>query len=101
MELAVRIHYSKGSSDISAAAKAKLRFTSGVIIAILTLVLLAWGTVVIISARKPGNYGYAFYDNWCSVYYSLGWCFLCQAIVMLLLVIWLFVETQRAINREK
>ena len=100
LELAIRIHNAKGYSDISAESKKKLRFASGVLFAAITVTFFAFSFTVIASARKEGSDGFAFDDIGCLVVDIIAWCFLCQVIVMVLLVVWLFVETQRAVNRE-
>ena len=52
LELAIRIHNARGYSDISEAAKRKLRFVFKVLFACLILVLIAWSVSVIVSAHK-------------------------------------------------
>ena len=55
LELAIRILNTKGYSDISEAAKKKLRRMSGVLIVILTFFFVTFAVSVIISAHKEGN----------------------------------------------
>ena len=55
LELAIRIRYAKGTSDISAAAKAKLRLISKVLFAILALVILAFSVATMVTARMEEN----------------------------------------------
>ena len=93
IELAIRIHNSKGHTDISEVAKKKLRLARCVLFVITTLAFLAFTLFVIFSAHKEGNNGEAFHDNPCREFYILGYSFLCYVIVMILLVTWLFVET--------
>ena len=62
-ELAVRIRNSNVYSDISEAGKKKLRFASSLLFAFLIFALLVYSTIIIASAHKEGNHGYAFiYD---------------------------------------
>ena len=75
-ELAIRIRNAKGSSNISEAAKKKLRKTSGVLILILALSFVIFVGMAIVSAHKQGNDGYSFYGNVCSVYKKIGYIFL-------------------------
>ena len=101
-ELAIRIHNARGYSDISEAAKKKLRFVFSILFTILILAFLAYSLIVISSARKEENIGIAFFSiNECFVESIIGNLFLCQVIVMVLLVTWLFIETKRAVNRER
>ena len=101
LELAIRIHNARGYSDISETAKRKLRFIFQILFASLLLVLTAWSISVIASAYKQKD-GYAFDgENFCLILGIISYCFLCQFIVMILLVAWLFIETQRAVDREK
>ena len=60
LELAIRIRNAKGYSDISEAAKKKLRRTSGVLVVIIALTFVILTATVIVSAHKQGSYGYAF-----------------------------------------
>ena len=76
LELAIRIRNSKGDSDISEAAKKKLRKTSGVLIVFLALTFVIFAVITIVSAHKQGNEGYAFYDNLCFVLDIIGYSFL-------------------------
>ena len=57
IELAIRIHNTKGYTDISEASKRKLRVASGVLFTLITLAFLAFSIFVIVSAQKPGNEG--------------------------------------------
>ena len=75
LELAIRIRNAKGYSDISEAAKKKLRRTSGVLIVITALCFAIFTATVIVSAHKQGNYGYPFYDNICYVTEVIGYGF--------------------------
>ena len=103
LELAIRIHNSKGYSDISAIAIKKLRLYRKLLFSFITLAFVAFSVTVIVSAHIEGNYGWAFYDNrnYCLVAKVIGYAFLVNMITMILLVIWLFVETQGAVNRDK
>ena len=76
LELAIRIRNAKGYSDISEAAKRKLRRTSCVLIVIITLLFITWTVTVIVSAHKPENEMVSFFDNFCRVYEILGYSFL-------------------------
>ena len=76
LELAVRIRNAKGYSDISEAAKKKLRKTSGVLIVFFALTFVIFAVITIVSAHKQGNEGYAFNDDYCSVFDILGYSFL-------------------------
>ena len=76
LELAIRIRNAKGYSDISEAAKKKLRKMSGVLIVIITLTFVLFTATVIFSAHKEGNDGNAFHHSFCSVYEIIGYCFL-------------------------
>ena len=67
LELAIRIHHAKGYSDISEAAKSKLRYISGVLFATITMVFVALSITVIVSASKHRNSGFAFKFNMCFV----------------------------------
>ena len=100
VDLAIRIRNAKFYTEISESGKRKLRFASGVLFAITTLIFAAFSTAVIVSAHKSDD-GYAFADNYCFVYNFIGTSFLIQVIIMILLVAWLFVETQKAVNRER
>ena len=100
-ELAIRIHIAKGNSDISSKAKRKLRLASALLFVIITLAFSAYAVIVKISAEQQGHYGIAFFDDGCLVSNILGICSLSQVFLMILLVAWLFVETQRAVNRER
>ena len=74
LELAIRIRNAKGYSDISEAAKKKLRRTSGALIVILALSFVIFTVISIDSAHKQG--GYPFHDNIKSVNHIIGYCFL-------------------------
>ena len=77
LELAIRIRNAKGDSDISEAAKRKLRRTSGVLIVIIALSFFIFTATAIVSAHKPGNDGFSFSnDNYCTVYEIIGYSFL-------------------------
>ena len=76
LELAIRIRNAKGYSDISATAKKKLRRTSGVLIAFITLSFGIFTVITIVSAHKPVNDGYAFSYNVCPMYEIIGYSFL-------------------------
>ena len=76
LELAIRIRNAKGDSDISEAAKKKLRKRSGVLIFFLALTFVIFAVITIVSAHKQGNEGYAFNDNFCFVFDVLGYSFL-------------------------
>ena len=101
LELAVRIHNAKGFSEISEEAKSKLRVIRCILFAFITLSFLAFTIAVVVTAHLEGNRGSAFYGNFCSKYKIIGYLFLTQVIVMSLLVIWLFVEAKKAVNRER
>ena len=60
LELAIRIHHARGYSDISEAAKKKLRSVFKVLWTILTLAFLAWSCSVLVSARKEEDVGEAY-----------------------------------------
>ena len=77
LELAIRIRNSRGYSDISEAAKKKLRRTSGVLIVILALTFVTWTVTVIVSAHEQGHEGYAFPGKDCFVFEIFGTGFLC------------------------
>ena len=76
LELAIRIRNAKGYSDISEAAKKKLRRMSGMLIIITTLSFVTFAVTVIVSAHKQGNHGYSFYDNKPFVNEIIGYIFL-------------------------
>ena len=77
-ELAIRIHNARGYSDISEAAKKKLRFAFAILFTILILAFLAYSLIVIISARKEENIGFAFFSiDECFVERIIGNLFLC------------------------
>ena len=100
-ELAIRIRYSKGHSNISDQAKKLLKGVRAVLFAGMSILLAIYCSTIIISARKEKNHGLAFgLENNCLVVSTIGYLFLCQVIIMVLLVTWLFIETQRAVNRE-
>ena len=101
MELAIRVHYARGSKDISTAAKKKLRAIFAIVFIGLILGFLTWSIKVIESAREQHNFGYAFLFNTCQVFHIIGYSFLGQVFVMALLVVWLFIETYRVVAREK
>ena len=75
LELAVRIRNAKGYSDISEAAKKKLRRASSVLVATMALSLVIFTVIVIVSARK--HHGYSFNDNACFMHEIFGYLFLC------------------------
>ena len=75
-ELAIRIHHVKDSSDISRASKKRLRIASAILFATITLVLIAFVTIVLVSANRQANNGYAFNDNYCFLYEVIGYFFL-------------------------
>ena len=74
MELAIRIHNARGSSDISAAAKNKLRSIFRIIFISLVLVFLAWTITIFVLAGKNDS-GVAFF-SYCLEFDILGACFL-------------------------
>ena len=76
LELAISIHSSRGSSDISAAGKRKLRITGAVLFAAITLAFIAFATTVIVSAHKEGNHGIAYLHNHCFLNDIMGYSFL-------------------------
>ena len=90
LELAIRIHSAKGSSDISTAAKKRLRLAFAFVFIGLIIGFIAWNIAVYVSACVPGNYGYAFVGDYCFLFD-----------VMALLVAWLFIETFRLVARER
>ena len=100
-ELALGIHYVNGNSVLSDAARAKMRRISQVLFSILAVALLAFAIATIVTAHEEGNHGYAFYKNICLFEGILGWSFFGQVMVMVLLVIWIFVEIRRFEIREK
>ena len=65
----------------------------------MAIIFVAFSLSVIVSAHLDGSNGLAFDSSLYFVWDILGYLFLLQVIVMTLLVIWLFVETQRAVNR--
>ena len=65
----------------------------------MTIIFVAFALSVIVSAHLDGNNESAFEGSLVLVWDIFGYLFLLQVIVMTLLVIWLFVETQRAVNR--
>ena len=75
LELAIRIRNAKGYSDISEAAKKKLRRASGVLVFTVALSLVIFTAIVVVSARK--HHGYSFNDNACLEHHIFGYCFLC------------------------
>ena len=93
LELAIRIHNAKGYTDISEAGKRKLRLARLILFTATALVFCAFSIAVAVSSHQPDNYRYAFFPNGCVLIDIIGFCFLCQVIVMISLVIWLFVET--------
>ena len=99
-ELAVRIRNSKGDSDISVTAKKNLFKIRRLLFAIISLAFAAFSIGTIISAKNSEVGGYAFGYNECKVINIMGIFFLAQIFVMTSLVIWLFVEALRAVNRE-
>ena len=101
LELAIRIHNARGSSDISTAAKRKLRSIFRIIFIGLTLFFTVWSITILESARKPGNEKEAFYNTACLVLNIIAYTFLIQVVIMLLLVAWLFIETYRVVARER
>ena len=100
LELAIRIHNAKGYKDISEAAIRKLRVARLVLFIIVSLTFTALTVAVFVSAYRTGNSTYAFGDKFCDFYDVIGFIFLSQVLLMVFLVIWLFVETQKAVNRE-
>ena len=60
LELAIRIHNAKGTSDISTAAKKRLHVAFAFVFLGLVMGFIAWNIAVYVSARELGNYGYAF-----------------------------------------
>ena len=67
----------------------------------MTFLFAAFSLATIGTAHKRGNgSGWAFIGNPCLVWEVIGYFVLGQVIIMILLVVWLFVETQRAVNRE-
>ena len=76
LELAIRIRNAKGYSDISEAAKKKLRRTSGVLSVILALSFVIFAVITIVSAHKEGSIGTSFFYNFCLVYEIIGYVFL-------------------------
>ena len=101
LELAVRIHISKGMNDITQAGKDRLRAIFRIVFLVLFLALIAWIITVIVSAHISHNDsmifidGFAFGNNICHVYDLMGYPFIGQAVVMSMLVAWLFIETLR------
>ena len=100
LELAIRMHISKGQSDISKSAKRKISCARKLLVAVITVAFAAFSIIVIVSAHKDKNHGEAFFGDICVGYNVIAFAFLSQVVVMICLVIWLFVETQRAVNRE-
>ena len=65
----------------------------------MAIIFVAFSLSVIVSAHLDGNKELTFDGRLVLVWDIFGYLFLLQVIVMTLLVIWLFVETQRAVNR--
>ena len=86
LELAIRIHNSKGDTDISEAAKKKLRCIRRWLFTVITLAFAAFTTSILVSAHMEGNQGYAFpkTKTGCKIEFALGDLFLCQVIVMIM-----------------
>ena len=101
LELAIRIHVSKGVNDISDDGKLRLRAIFKIVYLVILVVLIAFITTVIVSAHLPKNDGWAFLKNNCQVSGMIGYTFLGQFIVMSLLVTWLYIETLREDPFEK
>ena len=74
MELAIRIHNARGDSDISEAAKNKLRSIFRIIFICLALVFFAWAITIFVLADKNDK-GEAFKGN-CIDFDIIGACFL-------------------------
>ena len=100
LELAIRIHISEGQSDISKQAERKLHCARQLLVLAITVAFTTFSIIVIESAKKEKNHGEAFFGDICVGYDIIAFMFLSQVVVMISLVIWLFVETQRAVNRE-
>ena len=66
LELAIRIRNDKSNSDISDAAKRRLRKTSGALFVIITVFFIAFTVTVIVLAHKEGNEGIPFSLKRCS-----------------------------------
>lgn len=71
-ELAIRIHHSKGYSDISEAAKKKLRFTRSLLFLIITISFVAFTISMIILGLKGADY----FSQLCLIQVILGYFFL-------------------------
>ena len=95
-ELAIRIHHSKGYSDISFAQKKKLKFTRSLLFFIVTVLFIAFTICMLVLGLKGADY----FSQLCLIQVILGYFFLVLVLSMIFLVIWLFVETKRAVNRE-
>ena len=94
LELAIRIRNSKGHSNISDSTKKRLKVVRSMVFAAITALFAIYCTVVTVSAHKEKNKGLAFgRENNCLVVSTIGYLFLCQVILMTLLVAWLFIET--------
>ena len=91
-ELAVRLHNVKGFLDISEKAMRKLRLARVILFAITTLVFLTFSFAVIASAHKQED-GRTFPNYNCQLFNVLGYLSLAQVILMMILVVWLFVES--------
>ena len=101
VELAVRIRVSKSYGDITEAGINRLHSIFKIVFAILIAGLTSLIITVIVSAHQPGNDGSAFSENYCQIVDIVGYLFLGQVIVMVLLVIWLFIETLRESPKER
>ena len=67
---------------------------------LISLLLTAFIIAVLVMAHKKSNQDYAFVKSACLVYRILGYSFFFQVVFMISLVIWLLVETERAVKRE-
>ena len=65
LELAIRIHISKGEHDISDHGLNRLKAIFKVVLLVLTVGLIAFIITVIVSAHQPDHDGRAFIENEC------------------------------------
>ena len=77
MELAIRIHNAKGESDISVAAKRRLRAIFKIVFIALLAGLIAFIISVTMLSHKPDHYGFPFLENICQVIDTIAYLFLC------------------------
>ena len=77
LELAVRIHYSKGYSNISESAKKNLRCASHLLFSFFTLAFIVFCIIAIVSANFDANAGHdAFGVKDCLIVDIIGYLYL-------------------------